>query len=408
MQLTFDIAKRYLFGKKSTNAINIITWITMIGLSIGTAALIIILSVFNGFEDLLSSMFTAFNPDLKIAASSGKYFEVDDQTYDQLLNVDGVDAISKTVEEIAIFDYNDVQKPGIIKGVDDQYEQVTAIDSTIRLGSYQLKDGKTSYGIIGRGLAINLGVSLYDKLSPVTVHMPLRDKRSLTAQMGKEFKSMTLYPSATFATSEDVDVKYIVTNIDFVNKLLSQKNKISHLEVKLSPEAHEKSVRQNIRSLLGDRVIIENRYEQDAEFLKIMNIERWVSYLIACLVLFIIAFNMVGALWMMVLEKKKDISILQSLGIDKAGIRKIFLFEGLLIAGIGLILGIIIALVFYFLQVNYGLIGVPTGFMIDSYPIKLDLMDFIIVALTVIIIGFIASLLPAYRAGLVNSYVRMD
>lgn len=408
MRLTLDIARRYLVGKKTTNAINIITWITMIGIAIGTAALIIILSVFNGFEHLLSGLFSAFNPDLKVSPIEGKFFELPEEEIAQIKDIPGIAEVSKTVQEIAIFEYNNIQKAGVIKGVDGTFRQVSALDSTLRMGKYLLKEGSTYYGIIGRGMAVNLGISLYDKLTPIKVYMPIRQKKTLFQQMGKEYKSLSLYPAATFSAGDDTDVQYILADFNFVNGLLSKKNQLSFLEIKLDGTGKEKDIRQAILNVLGDNFKIENRYEQDSEYLKIMNIERWVAYLIAVLVLLVIAFNMVGALWMMVLEKKQDIAILQSMGYTKSHIRKLFISEGIMITAIGLVIGIIIALIFYILQVKYGIIGVPDGFMIDAYPIQLKGKDFILVSITVMIIGFIASLLPAYRAGQISSFIRQE
>lgn len=408
MRLTLDIARRYLLGKKSTHAINIISWISILGIAIGTAALIIILSIFNGFEGLLSGLFSSFNPDIKVKVIDGKYFELSDDQMEELLEVEGIIAISKTVEEIAIFDYKDVQKAGIIKGVDDQYLKATAMDSTIRMGQYKTYENGINYGLLGRGLSINLGVSIYDKLTPITVYMPLRKKTSIINQLGKEFKTMSVYPNATFSAGSDVDVQYLISNFEFVNELLSQKDKISALEIRMEDGYNEKAVRASIHSILGEGYDIENRYQQDEEYLKIMNIERWISFLIATLILLIIAFNMVGSLWMMVLEKKRDISILQSMGFTRKKILSLFLVEGMLISLSGLVLGIILAIIFYILQINYGIVGVPTGFMIDAYPIQLKFTDFIIVVFTVMSIGFLASLLPSYHASKISSYVREE
>jgi lipoprotein-releasing system permease protein len=407
MNFTFEIAKRYLLAKKSTSAVNIITGISVIGITIGTSALILILSVFNGFESLLSGIYTSFNPDIKIVPINGKFFEIDSTQTIQLNEIPGIVSISKTVEEVCILEYKDVQKAGIIKGVDEKYASVTSIDSTIVIGDFVLNEGNINYGVLGKGLSTNLTINYSDALTPVTVYMLYRNN-SMLSKMGKEFKQMSVYPSGIFSVGSEADVEYIITNFEAVNNLLDQKNKISALELRLEENSDEDEVRTNLIRVLGEGFAIKNRYDQEASFLKIMNIEKWISFLIVVLVLGIIAFNMVGSLWMMVLEKKKDISILRSMGCETSNIRNIFLMEGIIITGVGLILGIGLALILYYFQKHFGLITIPEGFMISAYPIELKWTDFLIVSGTVFCIGWLASILPAYRAGKVSAFVRQE
>jgi len=408
MKLSMDIARRYLLGKKSTNAINYITWISIAGIAIGTAALVLILSVFNGFQTFISGMYNAFNPDLKVVAYEGKYFDIDSSKVASLEQLPGVIAISQTLEEVALFDYKEIQKPGIIKGVDEAYIKVSGIDSTISRGNMNITDESPYYGLVGRVLSVNLSINPKDKLTPISIYMPLRKKNSFTAKMGKEFKKMSLYPSGVFNVGGDTDAQYMLASKTFVEKLLDLKGKISALEIKTNEEANEENLRASIKSIIGQNITIKNRYEQDAAFLRIMNIEKWISFLIVSMVLIIIAFNMVGSLWMMVLEKKKDISILRSMGYDTQQIRGIFIWEGLLISAIGIVIGIVIALTLYVLQKQYGIVGIPDGFMIDAYPIDIRWSDFIIIIITVLSIGGLASLLPAMRAGQVTATVREE
>ena len=408
MNFTFEIAKRYLLAKKSTSAVNIITWISVIGITIGTAALILILSVFNGFESLLSGLYNSFNPDLKVMPIEGKYFELSEEEVKKLESIPEIKSFAKTVEEVCIFEYKDVQKAGIIKGVDANYNSVTSIDSTIENGQFFLRDDNVNFGVLGKGLSINLSINHRDALTPVTAYMPLRKSSSLINKMGKEFKTMNIYPAGIFAVGSDADVQYMITNYEAVNNLLSYENKISALEIKLNDDYDEKSVRTKIQDILGEGFNIKNRYQQEESFLKIMNIEKWISFLIVVLVLGIIAFNMVGSLWMMVLEKKKDIAILRSMGMHTRNIRNIFMMEGIIITGLGLVIGIILALILYYLQKNFGLIGIPDGFMINAYPIELKWSDFVVVSITVFGIGWLASLLPSYRAGKVSAFVREE
>ena len=408
MNFTFEIAKRYLLGKKSTSAINIITWISVIGITIGTAALILVLSVFNGFESLLSGLNNSFNPDMKILPSEGKYFEVTEEQTIQIKNIPGILGISKTVEEVCLFEYKETQKHGAIKGVDENYNFVTSIDSTIEKGGYKLLEARRNYGVIGRGLSSKLSINHKDAITPVTVYMPTRSAKGMLGKMGKEYTSINVYPSGVFSVKSEADITYLITNMESVSKLLDKENNISAIEVKLSEDHDEDEIRSNINRILGDGFIMKNRYEQEETFLKVMNIEKWITFLIVLLTLGIIAFNMVGSLWMMVLEKKQDISILRSMGYETKQIRSIFMMEGILITGVGIVIGTILALFLYWLQKDFGLISIPDGFMISSYPIELKWMDFVIVAIAVFVIGWLASLLPSYRAGQVSPFVRQE
>ena len=408
MNFTFEIAKRYLLGKKSTSAINIITWISVIGITIGTSALILILSVFNGFESLLSGLNNSFNPDMKILPAEGKFFEISDEQSIQLKNIPGILGISKTVEEVCLFEYKETQQHGAIKGVDENYQYVTSIDSTIKKGAFKLLESKRNYGVLGRGLSSKLSINQKDAITPVIVYMPTRSAKGMLGQMGKEYTSISVYPSGVFSVGSEADITYVITNLESVGKLLDQGNKISAIELKLSEDHDEDEIRVSINKALGDGFVIKNRYEQEETFLKVMNIEKWISFLIVMLTLGIIAFNMVGSLWMMVLEKKQDISILRSMGYETKQIRSIFMMEGLLITAVGIVIGIILALILYWLQKEFGLIAVPDGFMISAYPIELKWTDFIIVTITVSVIGWLASLLPSYRAGQVSPFVRQE
>jgi lipoprotein-releasing system permease protein len=404
MRLIFSIAARYLFGKKSTNAINIITWISIIGMSIGTAALILILSVFNGFESLLTGMLSNFNPDIKVTLVEGKYAPRDSIDIQKIKQIQGIEHISFTLEETSFFVYKGSQEVGIIKGVDDEFMKVTGLDTSLISGSAQF--GKDiEYGILGSGMNIKLSVNESDGFTPISAYMPTREARG---PLVKEFNGLSFYPSGTFSVGSDVDQQYVLVNYEAVNRLLNLENHFSAIEFKLQAKASEKKVMNSLSELLGPGYKVSNRYQQDEGFLKIMNIEKWISYMIACLTLLIIAFNLVGSLWMIVLEKKKDIAILKSMGLTKSGIQKIFLALGLLISFIGLIVGFILGILLYWLQKEYGIVSIPDGFMIDSYPIEMRGIDFIIVAITVAFIGYFASLLPSIRASKVSAFVRQE
>ncbi len=396
MGISFDIAKRYLFKKKSTNVINIVTGISILGIAIGTAALVIILSVFNGFESLLSGQFNAFNPDYKIIPAVGKTFHPTNEMLLKINEIEGVEYASKVIEEVALFEYKGTQEIGMIKGVDENYHNVIKIDTFLLTGKYKLNDPKLKYGIIGLGMKVKLNVNINDRLNPITVYMFSRKKKMLG---GSDFTFSDLYPSGVFSVRSETDSKYVIGSISFAEKLIGAKNEYTAVELKTSDNVDPVKLRETLNNIFPEEIDIKNKFEQDEAFLKIMNIEKWVSYLIVSLTLLLVVFNLVVCLWMIVLDKRKDIAVMKSFGFDKGIISKIFLNIGLFIAIIGMIAGFVIALVLYYLQSNHGLITVPDGFMISAYPIQLRVSDFIIVGLTVMIMGFLASILPAMKAG---------
>lgn len=405
MNLPFNIAKRYLFAKKSTNAINIITGISVFGISIGTAALILVLSVFNGFEELLVGLFDYFNPDVKVEPVKGKTFEVDTLQLDQIIKIDGVVSVSKTLEETAIFEYAGSQDFGTIKGVDINYAAVSGIDKTIREGEYKLKEGNRSLAVLGSGIQQKLSISISDYLSVLDVYMAKRKKVSAFEQ---PFKKVPIYPAGVFNIQQDFDSKYVIASLEFVQNLVERPNAVSALEIKLAADSDPYQVVKEIQKIVGPSFKVRDRFQQDEAFLKIMNIEKWIGFAVVGLTLILVAFNIIGALWMIVLEKKKDIAVLKSMGAEGKMIRKIFINEGLLIAIIGLISGVVLALLLYILQKQFGLISLQGAFVVDAYPISIKVLDFIVVAITVLLIGWLASLIPAQRASLVSPLLREE
>jgi len=405
MSLAFTIAKRYLFGRNTSNAINLITAIAVLGIAIGSAALILILSVFNGFEGLIAGFLNDFNADLKITPIEGKYFELEQEELASLNLIEGVDGIARTLEEIAFFEYKGSQVVGAVKGVDSNFKNVTKIDSAIFYGSLAFKKNDINYGLVGSRLHNQLAINQGDALTPISIHMPMKKKKGL---IKKDYKTMMIYPSGIFTVQSEKEDQYLLSSLEFASKLLDKENKLSSLEIDLSENADESKIRKELREIVGANFEIKNRYQQDEAFLKLMNIEKWISFLIISLTLLIVAFNLVGALWMIVLDKRKDITILKSLGLNRREVKTVFLFEGLLITGLGLGLGILLSLVLYFLQITFGLVPVPPGFVIDAYPIALKLFDFVVVIITVMVIGYLASIIPSNRAAKVSPYMRQD
>jgi lipoprotein-releasing system permease protein len=405
MRYIFDLARRYLFGKKSTNAINLITGISVFGISIGAAALILVLSVFNGLETLITGYLNAFNPDLKILPVSGKQFSLDSIALEEIAKIPGLEKYSLSLEEVALFEYKGSQEVGIIKGVDSNYVAVTDIDKAMRTGVFEVNKGNGSNAVIGAGMAGKLGINYQDRLNPITIYMP---KRKKTFRNEKDFRTVESFPIGEFSVQTENDFQYVISSFDFVNKLLQSKNRASAIEIKLSGDIREDELINQLKSIIGANFKIKNRYQQDETFLRIMNIERWVSYLIVSLTLLLVAFNLAGSLWMIVLDKKRDISILRAMGFTPGKVKNLFLMEGLLISVTGMIIGFVIALLIFGLQSSFGIVPIPEGFAIDAYPIELRFVDFIIVGLTVLAVGLLASILPANRASKVGAFIREE
>ena len=397
MNLPLKIARRYLFAKKSTNAINVITGISVFGLALGAAALVLVLAVFNGFEKLITGMMSNFNPDVKITVTKGKTFVSDTLKINQLRQLNGVEFLSETLEEIAFFEYDKSQAFGTLKGVDQNFHKINHIDTTVREGEYLLIDDKADYAVLGGGMRNQLGVYESSFATPLKVYMP---KREETGILGKPFETRFLYPKGSFVIQTEFDNQYVLTNIDFMRELLNAPDEVSAFEIKLKKGIDVKQTLADIRLIMGDDFTVKDRYQQDEAFMKVMNIEKWMSYAILGLTILLVAFNMVGALWMIVLEKQKDITILKSMGATEKMIRNIFLNEGLLICLTGLALGFVLAMGLYFYHVytEGGLVPLPPGFATDRYPVALKLTDFIVVSITVISIGMVASLPAAARA----------
>jgi len=403
MNLSFHIAWRYLFGKKSVNAINIITSVSVFGITLGTAALILILSVFNGFEYLITGYFNAFNPEIKMLPATGKTFELTDDMQKRIEKTEGIKAYSRVLEEVVMFRYDGKQDFGVIKGVDDQFNVVNQIDSTLRKGIYKVNEGRINYGIIGAGLAGKLNINADNNFTPVQVYIP---KRKGGGALSNFFLQTDVYPSGIFSVQNETDFKYVVSSLDVVQYLLQNDREFSAIEIKTT--GNPDRVIEKLEKEFGEEFLFKDRFEQDEVFLRIMNIEKWLSYAIVCLMFFLVAFNMIGSLWMIVLDKKRDISTLRAIGATRAMIRRIFIMEGMLIAGIGLAAGFVLALIMYLMQKYLGLISVPEGFVINAYPIELNLLDFFVVGATVFLIGLLVSFAPAWKAGEIPAYIREE
>ncbi len=401
MSLSLKIARRYLFAKKSTNAINVISGITVLGIAVGSAALILFLSVFNGLEDLLAGLYSSFDPDVKVTPAEGKTFTLKDKEILDLQSIEGIAYVSKTLEEIALFEYKGSQNLGIIKGVEENYRHVTSIDSVMQEGYFSIKDGVRNMAIVGYGMQNKLSISIEDYLSTIAVYMVKQKKTSID----QPFRKRYLYPGGSYMIQARFDEKYVLTNLDFVQELRGYYNgEISALEIKLEEGTNSSTVIPKIKKILGNDFEVKNQYQQNAAFFKLMNVEKWMGYAVVGLALLLVGVNMIGALLMIVLDKKKDIAILKSMGANETTIRNIFLLEGLLLSLLGMFIGFCVAIILYVLQKKVGIIQMH-GFIVDTYPISMRVGDFVVVFLTVIIIAGLFSWIPARRAAKMETLI---
>lgn len=394
MRLSLYIAKRYLFAKKSRNAINVISAVSVAGVAVGTMALIIILSVFNGLETMVTAIFNTFDPDLKITATEGKTFIADTARLKLLSNVEGVSCYSLTIEENALLKYGDKQYIATIKGVDDNYAMVTSIDSSMWEGEFTLKNEKgRPYAIPGIGVAQYLGIRI-NFINPLIIIFP---KKSGSSALNPEdaLNKKYIFPSGIFEVEKEYDSKYVYVPLDFAREVTQIDKGVSSIEIKFRKDADPRLVQKEVTKIFGKGFVVQNRYEQQEIFYKVMKSERLAIFFILTLILIIASFNIIGSLTMLIIEKERDVEILKSLGADNNLIRKVFIFEGWLISIIGALTGIILGFLVCWLQQRYGLVKLQSESLImDSYPVVLKLKDFIIVPGTVLLIGYWAAWYP--------------
>lgn len=412
MNLPLKFARRYLFAKKSTNAINIISGIAVGGIAVGTAAIILILSVFNGFEDLIKSLYGSFNPDIKVTVIEGKVFTPEEGTIKKIKGIDGVSEVSQTLSEVSFFEYGESQDFGILKGVDAAFDSVSKVDENIIRGEYFTQDEEMSYAVIGAGMEYKLSMVVGDQSQSLGVYMPNRKKRTIGFGSPTDvFKRRFLPPVGVFAIQQEFDDNYIITSLDFVQDILSYRNgEIGALEVKVTENANTDNILTTIKKIVGKDFEVKDRYQQEEAFFKLMNMEKWMAYAVISFALLLLAFNIVGALWMLVLDKKKDIAILKSMGATDNLVRNIFLSEGLALSFFGAMIGYVFAIIIYILQKTIGIVKLSGGanLLIDTYPIDIKIFDFVLVFFTVMFIGFLAAWLPSIRTKNIQPIIREE
>lgn len=398
MRLAFQIARRYLFAKKSHSIINVISMISVAGVTIGTMAIVVVLSVFNGFEGLIGQSYTAFNPDLKVLPAQGKVFSYNDHI-ESIMKASGAEWWSKVIEDQAFVMYDDKQSPVIIKGVDENFTRVSGLDTMLIEGTFTLWNNDKPTAVVGYGLARTLRVGL-KFVAPLVIHAPKRDGQVSMVNPQNNFISDYLYPSGIFVVYQpEYDHNYMILPIEKARYFFNYSDEISQLEIKVTDHGALNDVKTFLKKNLGSDYKVLTRFEQQEEFYKMMNIEKWVTFMILMFVLFIATFNLIGSLSMLMMDKKDDIDTLKNLGADSKLIRMIFVFEGWAISFVGTVLGLILGGLIIWVQMMYGLLKLSGGgnFIIEAYPVSVLAMDFVIVFVAVITLGFLASWYPVRR-----------
>ena len=394
MNLPLFIALRYLFSKKKQNIINIISAISVAGIIVGTMALVIVLSVFNGFNSLIENFFSNFDPDLKIIAAKGKMFTPSENRFDEIKNLPGVVHYAEVIEEVALLKYDTRQYPAIVKGVPPNYGRYTNIDTLIVDGVFMLEDEGMDYAMVGQGVAYNLGLGL-SFVDPIRIFVPKKGRQA-SVNMARSLNFDYIFPAGVFAVLEEIDSKYIIVPYHFAASLFESKNQVSAVELGIDPNVNARRLQKEIQHILGESFQVKNKYQQHDLIFRTMKSEKWASYFILVFILIVASFNMLGSLSMLIIDKKEDLFILRGMGADSELIRRIFLFEGWLISFFGAVIGSLLGIFICWLQIKYEIVTLPgTGsFVISAYPVKIIFSDILLILSIVIGIGFIASWYP--------------
>ena len=372
--------------------INIISWISVVSVAIVSFALVIVLSAFNGLEDLVESLYESFDPDVKITLKEGKTFDLSAIDKEQIVAVEEVEHYVETVEELGLLSYDQKQAPATIKGVESSFLEMTALDSTIIDGELKLKEGATNYAVVGYKISSNLSIFLGNVLEPITIYAPKRGKK-ISLNPERAFRKKRITPAGIFLISPEFDAKYVLVPIDFARELFDYKGKASSIELGLKEGCDSEAVRDNIQELVGEQFVVRTREQLNEILYKTNKTEKWVTFLILIFILVIASFNIIGSLTMLILDKKRDIGILKSMGASNRSIQSIFLIEGMLINLVGAFIGILLGVIICALQQYYGLIRLEGG-IVDFYPILMQFQDLISILAAVLFIGFVASYFP--------------
>ena len=400
MRLPLFIANRYLLAKKSHNLINIITWISILGISVGSFALIVVLSAFNGLERVISSMNNRLTPDLQIAAVKGKTIDLTAFPLGQLNDIQGIDYVIPTITEDALFRANDKQHIGQVKGVGVDYQKIERMNEIIYgADGFLLSDGEHDFAVPGAGVAWYLGINAYDPYAMVRVYVPKRGNASMMS-LENSFNSDVLTVRSVFSTEQEQDEKLVLVPFEWLSELLEYEGKASNVELFVAPNADINKVKKEVKAVIGEDFTVKNQQEQQETLYRIMRSEKWAVYVILTFILILATFNVVGSLSMLMIDKRKDTEILKSMGADKRLIQRIFLNEGLLISVAGGIIGLLLGIILVLLQQRFGFVKFGTGgnYVVDAYPVLLKFKDVLLIFATILAVGCTSAFLTVRHA----------
>lgn len=396
MNLPLFIAKRYLFAKKSHNVINIISLISAVGIAIGTTALVVVLSVYNGFEGLVKDIYSTYESDLVISPAKGKFFSPNGEHFDRIRNDERVHSLSEVLEENAFVTYARKESIATIKGVDSVYLSNPKIHESIIEGEFALKVKGVDHAIVGRGLARDLGLRTRF-LDPLIIYYPRRGEEVSVINPMASLSREILFPSGIVAADQSIDKRYIFLSIEKARSLLGSPDEVSSLEIIAQDGADVSSLQKDIRSWLGDGFIVKNRFQQNETVYKMMTYEKVAIYMILLFIIVVVSCNVLSSLTMLIIEKEDDIRTLSSMGAPKSMIRRIFVLEGWLVTFIGMVCGLILGVVLCIVQQQLGIIKMPGSFIVSSYPVVINWIDILITFVGVSLVGFSITSLPAWK-----------
>lgn len=409
MNFPFFIAKRYFFSRNIANVIHVISLVSLIGVTVGSFALIVVLSVFNGFENVVLSLYNSFDSDLKVTPKKGKYFHPvadlpkGDTTkktvhlLDEIKQWNQVANASYVIEENVLVKYDNRQTIATMKAVAPDYVSAMGVDTMIYGGQDYLKKGETPFAIVGAGIASKISLNIYDETGKMAIFTPDQSLSGFNLNPKKAFRKKRLKTSGIFSIQQDFDDKYFVAPLSFGRKLLNEQERVTGLEVSVKSDGMLEKVRARLKETLGTDFEVKDRYQQHAHLYQVMRFEKLAVYLILTFILIIAAFNLIGSLLMLAIEKKKDMAILKTMGAGSNAIQRIFFLEGLLLSMSGALVGLGLGSFVCWLQMKFQLITLAgnSTFVLDAYPVDFEWLDFIAVFLTVTILGIVASYYPA-------------
>jgi lipoprotein-releasing system permease protein len=393
MKAAYFIARRYLFSKKSRNIINVISWISVAGVGVASMGLVVVLSVFNGFGDLVVSLYNSFDPDIKVEAVKGKTFDPASVDLEALTSIEGISAVSFVLQENALVKYGDRQFIATIKGVDEKFSEVSEVGDHILEGEYSLITDEGSKAVVGSIVAYSLGMFVDDPLSVLSIYVPKRGAGYSPLDPFSAFNHKLIKPAGIFAIQQDFDSRFILVPIDFAREIIGQDSNISAIEIAVEEGVDEEQIRSQAGAILGTGYMVRSKLMQHDFLYQILKSEKWAVFMILSLILVISIFNIIGSLTMLIIEKSKDISVLNAMGATRSMVQQIFWIEGTMIVMAGGLAGMLLGFLICYVQDVFGVVRLDNAesFIIQSYPVAMQLFDFLGVFITILLIGFTAS-----------------